>query len=80
MNLEHGDSDAGGNLIGADRLEPESDGMATVIWPDRYPGRYRVYVRLVGPANDINPNNNVAVNEILVTEAAGRVLLPMAGT
>ncbi len=73
-----GDPNAGGRLIGTDRLEPGSDGLATVVWPDRYPGRYRVYVRLVGPAGDINPDNNLATGDILV--ASDRTFLPLVGT
>ncbi|MCS7222330.1 MAG: hypothetical protein RML36_06720 [Anaerolineae bacterium] len=68
-----GEPDTGGVLIGTDHLLPGSDGIATVIWPNRYPGRYRVYVRLIGPANDINPDNNVTAGDILVMEASDRI-------
>ncbi len=62
----HGNPDAGGTLIGTAKVQPGSDGIAEVSWPNREPGSYEVFVRLVNVPNDVNPDNNTVAGTIVV--------------
>ena len=72
----HGDPQSGGSLIEAVSLQPGAGNTVEIIWRDRRPGFYPVFVRLVNVAGDINPANNVASGMVFV--GTQRLYFPLA--